>query len=425
MKLDRLARRTSSRAALGVLFAALLIPVADARALRSGSNSLASDDSNAQTHETRRVLTLAGGGFVRAKSRLAGEEWQYFDNGKWLAIPAMRVVRAADEKSLLGESEKFAKDVGKDLGARRVAYADWLFNSGLLTEGVKELDLVFGANADQREALDLVARISPLMRASRADATTDAGLDEWFKGASSFGPTMRELAVKQLAEHVDDARLLDHLRRSLKADAPQTRSFSALAMRRLHPGEDVRALLDRAVLDGSADVRKESALALRAAHEPAVILPLVRALESSNARVRSNAVEALDLAGYPAAIEPLISYYGAATAAQTASWKPPASNIFVGRQIAYVQDYDVEVASGAAIANPQVNTLVEGSVLDVRVISVFDVNMALEVRHVRDALQHLSLANPGDKPSDWVAWWNANSSRFASDAAKPSTGAGL
>jgi hypothetical protein len=85
--------------------------------------------------------------------------------------------------------------------------------------------------------------------------------------------------------------------------------------------------------------------------------------------------------------------------------KSPASNIFVGKQIAYVQDYDVEVAQNVAVGDPQINTLMEGSVLDVRVLALSQSKIASEKAAVRTALAHLTGADPGHTTAAWLAWW--------------------
>ncbi len=59
-----------------------------------------------------------------------------------------------------------------------------------------------------------------------------------------------------------------------------------------------------------------------------------------------------------------------ASAKASGQTAPPRSHIFVGKQTAYVQDFDVEVAQAAAVADPEVNVLHQGSVLDVRVLAV-------------------------------------------------------
>ena len=85
--------------------------------------------------------------------------------------------------------------------------------------------------------------------------------------------------------------------------------------------------------------------------------------------------------------------------------RAPAANIFVGSQMAFVQDFDVEVANGAAVADPQVNVLTEGSVLDVRVQGISVHSTRVECQRLRGALGRLTGARPGDTNTAWLDWW--------------------
>lgn len=377
-----------------------------------------SDDGS---RELRRVLELAGGGFIRAKSRRVGENWEYLDGGKWRTLDAARVLDVAVERELLKEARSLERAAGADL-AHRAAYAAWLCDAGLLEEGVGELDRVLAREPDCEAALATCVDLADFLRISAADPRAEAGLVEWLRAGAASGPTLREIAVHQLGERSDEPALRERLALELSRGTPRTRAFAALALRRLAPGAELRALSSRAVLDGSDEVRREAALALKAAGEPAVVAPLVRALGSQHAAVRANAVSALSVVNQPAAIEPLIDYLAAVTSAQGAGgWRPSGGYVFFGKQTAYVQDYDVEVAQFAAVADPQVNVLNEGVVLDVRVISTFTVNSALEARRVREALQKLTQADPGDTAVAWREWFAANRARF--EASAPQTAA--
>ncbi len=88
-------------------------------------------------------------------------------------------------------------------------------------------------------------------------------------------------------------------------------------------------------------------------------------------------------------------------ASANSSADAPRRHVFFGRQISVVQDFDVEVASSAVIANPVVGVLVEGSVLEVRVLST-------TLSHaIQQSLSRITGAHPGNRPEDWVQWWNS------------------
>src|SRR5262249_50088187 len=149
-------------------------------------------------------------------------------------------------------------------------------------------------------------------------------------------------------------------------------SFGALALRRIFPGNSVKPLLMHAIFDPSEEVRRDSSLGLKAVAESGVIVPVVKALQSRNGTVRLRAAEALGNMGYDAAVEPLMAHLAAVTAAAASSAASgssglPRSNIFIGRQTAYIQDFDVEVAQFQAVADPQINVLIEGQATDAAV----------------------------------------------------------
>jgi hypothetical protein len=162
-------------------------------------------------------------------------------------------------------------------------------------------------------------------------------------------------------------------------------------------------------------------LALRDAREPAVLAPIVRAMGSASQSVRENAVDALGEIGHIAALAPLVSRLNALSTPQSSGGGggKPSASIFVGRQFAYIQDFDVEVAQFAAVADPQVNVLTEGAVLDVRVHGCWQASPAVESRRVRTALHKISGEKPGDSNKAWLAWWDEHRARYEGDSPAP------
>jgi hypothetical protein len=160
------------------------------------------------------------------------------------------------------------------------------------------------------------------------------------------------------------------------------------------------ALVRRAVLDRDSDVRAEAARGLRDAGDEGVAQPVVRALSSSHSILRKHAAEALGIMSYPATVEPLV-----AALAAGGTHRPAASHIFSGTQTAYVQDFDVEVAQGEAIARPRVNVVLEGAVLDARVLSTHDSTLSTERRAMRAALGRITGVEVGSRRDAWSRWW--------------------
>ena len=67
--------------------------------------------------------------------------------------------------------------------------------------------------------------------------------------------------------------------------------------------------------------------------------------------------------------------------------------------------FDVEVATFQAVADPQINVLLEGSVLDAGVVGVVEYGYATEMRAARGSLGRLTNENPGRTARAWKNWW--------------------
>jgi hypothetical protein len=366
-----------------------------------------------RARDLNRVLHLAGGGTLRARTRWVDDHWEYRRDGEWTALASAAVERAVDERELLAEAKKLERGVARDDWARRVALADWMMSAGLLDESFDQLDRVLAADPDQPEALKLLRGVPDTIRAPGDGlAATDA-----VRQAAAAPPAIAEVAIARFGAREDSEAIEKALHDALGSYSSRTRALAARALRRLRPGTEVRELLSRAVLDGAESVRQEAALALRDVGDESVLLPVLRALGSSSPAVRNNAVDAMASMSYPAAVMPLVSRLATLSSPQSGGgWKAPHAHIFVGRQSAYIQDYDVEVAQFAAVADPQVNTLIEGSVLDVRVIGVYETSTAIESRHIRSALRRLTGADPGNSNRAWADWWEQNKSKYAASA---------
>jgi hypothetical protein len=401
--------------------AALALPRAARAQEEQGS---AGSQAEARADEARfekRILHLADGRRLRVRAREVEGGFELRQGGGTALVPSASVERATFERDVLAEAQRLQKDVDPTQPAERVALASWMFGEGLYEEGLELLDLVLGLDPDQPAALALLKRDPPPLALPEL-APDEDGVSEFVRQVAGAKPASREVAAQRLATVGDQVDLCTVLARETQEDSVRRRAFAAFALRRLFPGREVKALLNRAVLDGSSNVRHEAALALRDAEEPAVMLPVLKALGSTSTAVRANAAEALGAMGYPAAVAPLVNHLATVdTLAQSGGgYHPPASNIFVGRQISYVQDYDVEVAQNASIADPTINTIMEGSVLDVRVLAVTQSKIASEKAAVRTALGKLTGADPGHTTAAWMRWWDEHGAEWTARASTPS-----
>jgi len=348
--------------------------------------------------DRRRVLFSAEGAQHRGRSRLTASGWEIRTQRSWTPLSA-EINRHVLERELLLEAKSLGRALpktedGEPHPGPQLSYGRWLLSMGLQAEGLETLDGLLKNHPNHDSALALLGALPfptelPTLRGRDVDEIK-RGLRLALSFSKDKGAAHRELAIRRLGELKEPQRTLTPF---LQAGRTHERALAAHGLRRLAPTQSLEPLLLRCALDSSEEVRRESALALAATKEEGVTLPLIRALSSSYSSVRANSAEALGVAGFPAAIPALKAQLAKVTSKVKASSAsaPPRSHIFIGKQTAYVQDFDVEVAQGAAVADPAVNVLTQGSVLDVRVLAITSkgVTTKRELRALRAAIAQL------------------------------------
>ncbi len=402
------------RCALALALLAGGLAPALAMASQSPDGTQTAVEPGAAASEARCILHLDGGATVRAVARPidgGASGWEYKNGKSWRAVPAAAIVSVALEKDVLAQLRKLRADRSDD-PAMRVELARWMFDQGLLEEALAETDALLTLDREDARTRELVA--ANAFRFQRP--STDAAVSEIVRSGAQAPPSLREMIVADLQAREDREGLREPLQKALFDGSLRTRSFAALAMRRLFPGQEVRSLLHRAVMDSSEEVRLESALALRVAAEPGLVVPIVRAMESSLVpAVRRNSAEALGNMGYSSAVPALVSRLAAMQGGSGNT--VPHSNIFIGRQFAYLQDFDVEVAQFQAVADPQINVLIEGQATDAGVAGVQEIQFASERRVIQGALGKLTRADPGNYARDWLEWWDEHAGAYSQTGA--------
>jgi hypothetical protein len=390
-----------SRSYLPTLALAATLGFASAQApAPSGDAGADQDQAAAPAKAAKSVLHMADGRVMRVMARAVEDGWEIQRGKEWVLLPAEFVARVATEREIFAEARELERGVKKDDLTGRVAYADWLAEEGLLAESLAEIDEVLARDPDQRAARALLAQREIVVALPRLASDS---LDSFLRTAASAGPAVRELAIERLVAATEVPGILERLEQELVVQSPRRRSFATLALRRIFPGQAVKGLIGRAVLDPSDDVRAGAALALRDVGDDGVILPIVRALDSKHDVVRTNAAEALGAIGVAEAVEPLVGHLAALQSGS--GGRRPHAHISVLTQMAYVQDFDVEVAQGAAIADPQINVLTEGFVLDAAVIGTTEYIHVTERATVRRSLAQLTGAKVGKSSQAWLDWW--------------------
>lgn len=361
--------------------------------------------------DRKRLLYLTDGSILRVRSRFEDGRWEWRDGPRWLPVGGPAVERVASERELLAGARAQERLVGKADLEGRVELARWLVEQGLYPEAIEALDRVFAVEREHAGGLALIADVSiPLGDDAWEAFGPAARLKTLLYTGASGSPATREVAVRRIAELLDAVALREVVRAELGAAQHARRELATLVARRLFTGELLEELATRAILDGYRDVRCGAALGLRAAGDVSVIGPALRALESANATVRANAAESLGNIGYAAAVEPLVARLAAIQGGGGPSGT--RANLFVGRQTAYLQDYDAEIAQGASIAEPVIAALNSGVVLDVR--SVPQITQVIELRRIVAALGQLTRADVKDAPDAWLEWWEEHGTEWRS-----------
>jgi hypothetical protein len=421
--------RTLAAALLGLALAA---PAARAQRadLPEPAASLPAQEERARAEadlarSVRRILHLSTGGAVTGVARCVDGRWELkLAGGAWQSFPAGAVTRAPKEADVQRELKQRAEALleSGDLD-EHVALLEWMADEGLYTDALRAADELLERSPHHAGTLSFLRR-RPLLAVPSLEVDAQelpAAREALYRWAANAPSAARELAIHALAELEAQEAVRSDLLAGLGDFSVRRRAFCAHAIGRLFPGQEAKRLLQHAVLDPSSDARRQAAQALGAADQPGLIVPVVRALASTKLRVRVQAAEALGYMGYPAAVEPLVDYIGAAQAGS--SNRVPHGYIFVGKQTAYIQDFDVEVATFQAVADPQINVLLEGEVLEGGVSGVLEYRYAAEAGVARSSLGRLTGADPGNTGRAWQSWWSENQARWKDAGLQPTAGA--
>lgn len=252
-----------------------------------------------------------------------------------------------------------------------------------------------------------------------------AALERAARRVGPLPPSSRMLSLLEFDDFVFvhlPSPFRDEIRAAWLVDRdPKRRRLSAEWIRQSPPLEDAaaaRALVVRSLVDTSESVRVASASSLASFEDPGLVAPLVRAMELGQPVLREHAVSALGYAGYQVAVPALFAALLAPPPPVPASGGTGAY-VQIGRQSAYVQDFDVEVATGAAIADPVIGVISDGSVLGARVLAI---NRERTTGRLRQSLERLIGRPIGKDPGQWQASWDRERGQFERElerAARP------
>ncbi|MEZ5963432.1 MAG: hypothetical protein R3F56_06250 [Planctomycetota bacterium] len=166
-------------------------------------------------------------------------------------------------------------------------------------------------------------------------------------------------------------------------------------------------VLRSAVFDNAPEVRSRVVELATAAEITRVAADYVgKWLVHKHPKMNIRAAEALGALGEPSAVDALVS---AGPYAASGNEIGERAHVAFITQQSYIRDFDVEVAQSSFIADPKVDALSYGSVLDVRVGAVVTQRIEI-VKAYRAAIGKLEGTDPGADPAKWATWLAARRS---------------
>jgi len=256
----------------------------------------------------------------------------------------------------------------------------------------------------QRRIEDFLAQLEPeLLPRKWRSAGTKVRVHKLLEQLRAEDPPAQAAAIEELLVREPNADA--DLRTEARANTNERRRIAALSalLRRAGPGNEP-FVLRTTIVDGHGAVRQAAADLIRdrGRATDAAIHYLAPGLMHSNAKVRVRTAEAFAALGNAEAVKVLVLAGPNAGKALAAADQGVRGHVAFLNQQAYIRDFDVEVASAAFIADPKVDVLQSGTVLDVTVAGVFEERVIVRAYH--QALKKLARSDPGADPRAWPTW---------------------
>jgi hypothetical protein len=359
-------------------------------------------------------LRLKDGRVLVGEARLRGETWQVETHDGTVTVAEKDVERLRDQRDLQTALKEKAKASG-DSAFAHLNLAQVARDYGLEPEMWRHLDKAIAAlpanektcqpSAVERRLRDFLAQLEPeLLPRSVRQAPASKRIKSMLNMCHAATKPGKLAAIEELMvrEPNADQLLRTHARRNGNF-RQRIAALSALQRRKTN-GNDL-FVLRTTVLDRNKKVRAAAAEIGKPAITADAVTYMAGGLGHSNAKVRVRTAEAMGQLGHAAAIDLLVKAGPhAATGLRRAANDTGASRGHIAflKQQAYIRDFDVEVAQASFIADPKVDVLQSGAVLDATVVGVTEIRRI--VYAYRDALKLLSGRDPGVDPRRWSSW---------------------
>ena len=306
----------------------------------------------------------------------------------------------AELAPVVAEYRGLVKQLNPKAQKEQIAIARWCLERGYLSGLRERLNAILHRDVDEPWARKTLERIANDFRLSTLDGSEKNRDQRRFikellrrvARRDNVGAVLVSFKLRKLPAKLRYRPTLS----ALRAQHSRVRWVAAQALKS-HPDQSTRIspLLKRAISDSSAAVRRAASQALAATGDAVLVRILAKHLRSPKAMIRVRAARALREFKSKAAARHLV-------AALADTWRPNRSYISTTRQTAYVKDYDVEVAQTAFIADPVVDVISDGAVLEVAAISI-----NRERRVYRSALAGIAGKDLGPRAAPWRKWIEA------------------
>lgn len=294
----------------------------------------------------------------------------------------------------------------------RVRLVEWALRKG---EFEAALELADEATRLGREAGTAVPLPPELVEVPVRDIRRNETLDRRMAGvlldaaADSDRPASAQVAIARLQRGADGSSVRERLLEGLESRKAAMRgaAVAALSVGTMGAGGAnptvLPALLERMLEDEDAAVRAAAIDAVRSHSDDRVTLAVVRGLRRDDARRREaamDAVEALHLVRATGQLVRNLRRVGPSPA--------PSGYTAITTQEAFVQDFDVDVANSAFIANPNIGTLQTGVVLNAKLLDTTTSRSRglgpRESARIAGLLSRLTGESIGPDATRWTAW---------------------
>ena len=253
--------------------------------------------------------------------------------------------------------------------------------------------------------------------------TRESRVRDLLQKAASGDERVQRLAADALAGLPAESAARPALR-SLRRGKTAERVLSTKLLARWGDVDAVRPLIRASVMDNDANVRAAAVAALTEIDHPETARPLGRALWSDHPQVATHAANALGEIGASGGRASGAAVEWVLRRVKTSGGPGGRNNLFVGRQISYIADFDVEIAQLAQIGDPIVGTIREGISLDTRVLNAREEFTTIERRAFYSALRRATGKDFGEDATAWIEWWKNRETETGATPAPTTPSAG-